>query len=143
LIVRNIPVRFNQERVLQEWPPDGTFNLLYLPCHVPSGKRPRGFAFINFLTPELALAFQEQWHGSQLSVKGRSHLDIMQFAVQGAWDILQELSRQDFKKMSRRDNLPALFYGTMRVNTEEVLRSMRRARKEAIPNLSNFSRISL
>lgn len=138
LIVRNIPASVKQDRILQEWRPDGTFNMLYLPW------RPKGCAIINFLTPELALAFQQQWHGNYLSMTGHTkRLDIAAYASQSVWDILEQLSCEDFTELSKRDNLPALFMGTSRVNVEEVFRRMRLGKQKATPSFHNFQRISL
>lgn len=125
---------------------DGTFNFLYLPYHPTSGssgKWPKGYAFINFLKPELALAFQEKWHGQCLSTTGRTKpLVIAAAPLQGVEDNLKELLGKDFMKLSRTNNLPALFYGTLRVNTEAILCMMRSERKQASTD-ANFSRISL
>lgn len=143
LVVRNIPARFNQERMLQEWPLDGTFNFLYLPYNALE-RRPKGYAFINFLTPELALAFQREWHGNYLSETGRTkHLDVAASVVQGVREILETLLVKDFEKLGKRGNLPALFFGTRRVNTEEVLKCMWLDLERSRMDYSSFPRISL
>lgn len=141
LLVRNIPARFNQERLLEVWPTDGTFNFLYLPFHASSARWPAGHAFVNFMAPELALAFQEQWHGHRLCMDSRrtKELKITAAPVQGVCDNLEVLLRRDFAKLGKQANLPALFYGTCRVNTKEVLRIMHSDRKRASAELINYS----
>lgn len=127
LLVRNIPPRFDQERLLQQWPADGTFDLLYLPYHPTSKKWPRGYAFINFVTPKLAVAFQQRWHGHYLSRDKR--LVIVPAPLQGVDDNLEVLLRKDFMKLGKQGNLPALFEGTRRADTVAILRTMRSERK--------------
>eukprot|EP00418_Pyrodinium_bahamense_P091237 CAMPEP_0179037892 /NCGR_PEP_ID=MMETSP0796-20121207/14357_1 /TAXON_ID=73915 /ORGANISM="Pyrodinium bahamense, Strain pbaha01" /LENGTH=273 /DNA_ID=CAMNT_0020734203 /DNA_START=41 /DNA_END=862 /DNA_ORIENTATION=- len=141
LLVRNIPARLNKERILVEWPVDGTFNYLYLHYH-PGW--PRGEASINFLTPELALAFQLKWHGQCLSTPGRAKpLVVAAAPVQGVRDNLKALLHKGSAKGGREDHLPALFYGTWRVNAEAVLSIMRSEQDQAHSDFVNFSRISL
>lgn len=142
LVVRNIPACFGQERLLQEWPADGSFNFLFLPCNAMES-RSKGHAAINFLTYELALAFQRKWHGNYLLETGHTqHLDVAASVVQGARDNLEAFLRKDVK-MDECGNVPALFYGTRRVDTEEVLRLMCSEVQQASADMGNFSRISL
>mmetsp|Transcript_142771 Transcript_142771/g.397693 ORF Transcript_142771/g.397693 Transcript_142771/m.397693 type:complete len:301 (+) Transcript_142771:89-991(+) len=121
LVVRNIPAHYNPERLLREWPPDGTYNFLYLP-YDSTERRPKGYASLNFVMPAYALAFQRQWHGNHLSHTSRSkHLDIVAAATQGIEGNLKQLESKDITKVVKRGHLPVLFEGNRQMEAEEVL----------------------
>lgn len=82
LVVRNIPARYNKEKLLEEWVPDGSYNLLHLPFNVTS-KRTCGYAFINFVSHEEASKFQETMHGTHLPEGSKKHLDVSAAEAQG------------------------------------------------------------
>merc|ERR1712007_11263 len=83
LNIRNIPRRFRQEDLLRIWPPIGSYNLL----HLPYSSRTRctlGFAFVNFVSHEEAVRFQNQWRGKVLMSQTRCRpLDIVAASLQG------------------------------------------------------------
>mmetsp|Transcript_57747 Transcript_57747/g.185601 ORF Transcript_57747/g.185601 Transcript_57747/m.185601 type:complete len:366 (+) Transcript_57747:118-1215(+) len=119
LIARNIPARYSQERLMEEWQPDGSYDLLYLP-YCFTRKRTVGYAFLNFRTHELALAFQDRWHGSRLQFHGTTkRLDIAVATTQGyVPSLLFLLQRSKKVRRFRSPNfLPALFDGTVRLDT--------------------------
>lgn len=66
LVVRNIPAQYTTDMLLEEWECDGSFNYVYMPrnCVV---KRNLSYAFINFISEELAATFRERWHRSRLA----------------------------------------------------------------------------
>lgn len=120
-MVRNIPTHYDQERLLSEFPPNGTFDYLYLPYCVKE-RRPKGFAFINFVTPEFARVFQHKWHGKYLTVTYCvKHLDIAASAAQGILDNLKPLCDKEETVLSLRTHLPAIFQGRRRLNTLDVI----------------------
>merc|ERR1712228_1090457 len=65
LVVQNLPGRYTRADVLQAWPVDGSYDYMHLPYNLLQ-KRPLGYVFINFVTHELAAAFQKTWHGRPL-----------------------------------------------------------------------------
>eukprot|EP00416_Gambierdiscus_australes_P000243 CAMPEP_0171141058 /NCGR_PEP_ID=MMETSP0766_2-20121228/139938_1 /TAXON_ID=439317 /ORGANISM="Gambierdiscus australes, Strain CAWD 149" /LENGTH=168 /DNA_ID=CAMNT_0011604773 /DNA_START=8 /DNA_END=510 /DNA_ORIENTATION=+ len=64
-VVRNIPRDYSQEDLLGEWVPNGTFNYLHMPQK--NSMEPFGYAFVNFVSPQCLVSFQERWHGRYLS----------------------------------------------------------------------------
>jgi len=58
-VVRHLPAMFSLQKLLEAWPPDGTYTFLYYPW-----KWTRlGFAFINMTSHEAATEFIARWHG--------------------------------------------------------------------------------
>lgn len=123
LVVRNIPSYYDQERLLEEWPADGTFDLLHLPFSA-SEQRFKGFVFINFKTHAQALDFQRKWHGMHLQHRGGKALDVAVGTVQGAKNYLERFRGKDVSRLNKRGHLPALFRGRRRSNPVQVLRRL-------------------
>lgn len=120
LMIRNVPARYTRERLLAEWPADGTYDLLYLPMN-SSAHHSMGYAFVNCLTPDLALSFQRRWHGQLLSSHGRNkHLDVSAAVTQGFHETLRSLKNKKFKRQDSDRFMPALFHGTHRLNNSQV-----------------------
>jgi len=65
LVVRNIPARCTHERLLQQWPNNGSYNFLFVPYSVKQRRASR-YMFINFTSHENMVAFMIQWHGAWL-----------------------------------------------------------------------------
>lgn len=119
LMVRNIPPTYTQERLLLEWVPDGTYDLLYAPRN-ERNMRPLGYAFINFLLHDYALQFQAKWHGMYLKNHGNTkYLDISVANLQGFENsLMNSMTKQSSRN---RDLMPAVFSGTERLDTVKVL----------------------
>lgn len=83
LIIRNIPARCTQGKLLSLWPPKGVYNILHLP-YSQTQHRTLGYAFVNFVSKEAMLAFCEKWHGSILVPgSGTKRLSVALAEVQG------------------------------------------------------------
>eukprot|EP00418_Pyrodinium_bahamense_P012640 CAMPEP_0179110982 /NCGR_PEP_ID=MMETSP0796-20121207/51819_1 /TAXON_ID=73915 /ORGANISM="Pyrodinium bahamense, Strain pbaha01" /LENGTH=582 /DNA_ID=CAMNT_0020809127 /DNA_START=30 /DNA_END=1776 /DNA_ORIENTATION=- len=54
LTIRNVPGRYTQDRLIEEWGPEYSYDFLYLP-HSLRDQRSKGYAFVNFTTHEAAL----------------------------------------------------------------------------------------
>lgn len=124
LQIRNIPARYSQEQLLQEWPPDGSYNMLYMPSTRKLGMS-RGYAFLNFVSPDHALAFQRQWHGRRLSDHGRNkHLDVSAAARQGLAETLQGIppAGEDWRTWRQNgSSFPFIFSGSQAMDIDIVL----------------------
>jgi len=123
IMVRNIPARYNKERLLLEWPVERhNFNMLYL----PSNKRgmSMGFAFLSFPTPDNALAFQRRWHGHYLTDHGSNkHLDVAQARVQGLVESLRDILKGVDRPTWRIETCaPLVFEGNRLLDLHKVLR---------------------
>ncbi|CAE8609511.1 unnamed protein product [Polarella glacialis] len=104
LVVRNIPARYNQEVLLTEFGPDGSFDLFFLPYSFKDG-RTMGYAFINFVTHASALEFQQRWHRQFLQDHGRTkHLDVAAATVQGLRANLAQFNAKSIARLQRAFN---------------------------------------
>lgn len=131
LVVRNIPVRYTQEILQEEWPPNGKYNFLHLPCSFKVG-RTLGFAFVNFTSCANALEFQSNWQGRFLAEHCKiKFLDIVAAEVRGYRANLERFIGKRF--LSKHRFLPALFDGTRRLNTRDVLQGMGAMKVERTP----------
>lgn len=102
---------------MKEWPPDGSYDLLYLPMTFEG--RSSGYAFINFVSPRAALDFQVRVHGTYPRYAKRptpNYFDVRAAKVQGFHATLARL------KPSRSPNqLIAIFKGQEQLSPEQVL----------------------
>jgi hypothetical protein len=109
LVIRNIPARYNQDQLLAEFVPDGSFDLFFLPYSFRDG-RTMGYAFINFRSHDLALTFQKKWHRQYLRDHGRTkHLDVAAATVQGIEANLAQFNARSVARLQRVGLLPAFF----------------------------------
>jgi len=124
LVVRNLPARFSPQKMLEVWPPDGTYNLLYVPYSM--AKRSRlGFAFINMTSHEAAAEFMARWHGQKIvNERGVKRLDIIVADTQGFMQNLEQLKASKIGKIRNQSYLPLLFLGTRKLDTQALLASM-------------------
>jgi len=123
IMVRNIPARYNKQKLLLEWPVERhRFNMLYVPANRRGSSL--GYAFLNFVTADDALAFQRQWHRRYLSDHGANkHLDISQARVQGLAESLRDLLEgMDRPAWRSATSFPLVFEGTRLLDINEVLR---------------------
>jgi len=100
-VVRNIPARFSQEKLLEVWPPDGSYNLFYVP-----------YSFTR----------QRRWHGQKLSHIGSStRLDINVAAFQGLVGNLKHLKASNIRRINNQRFLPMAFKGTKKLDFKALL----------------------
>jgi len=109
VVVKNLPGRYTMEDLLQLWPPDLTFDFMHAPYNLLH-RRPLGFVFINFLTHELALAFQRKWHG-RTSSRGRP-IAVHAAEVQGRRGNLRLLAARKMGELEKAGFLPLVLKGT-------------------------------
>ncbi|CAE8677629.1 unnamed protein product [Polarella glacialis] len=106
LVIRNIPARYNQEMLLAEFIPDGSFDFFFLPYSFKDA-RTMGIAFLNFRTHASALIFQEKWHRQFLQDHGRTkHLDVAAATTQGLEANLQQFNSKSIARFQRVGMLP-------------------------------------
>lgn len=65
LVVRNIPARCSHERLLQQWPNNGSYDFLFVPYSVKQRRASR-YMFINFTSHKEMVSFMMKWHGAWL-----------------------------------------------------------------------------
>jgi hypothetical protein len=85
MVVSNIPPRYTTEMLLEEWPNEGTYDMLYLPGN-NAQTRNAGFAFINFTSEAAAQQFCTCWrnrHLAHFSEKMRKPLWVSASQTQG------------------------------------------------------------
>lgn len=113
IMIRNIPCKVTQEEFLADVIAhgfDGLFDFLYLPINQRL-KRPRGFAFVNFLRADIASRFYQTYHGKVFSDRGSSKTLIVRPAVvQGLAAITNHFEETE-KEKARPRNCRPVFVG--------------------------------
>jgi len=121
IVVRNVPARFSREQLLQFWPPDGTYDLIYLPYSMKK-QRKAGLVFINMISHEEALGFTAKWHGRKISnVVGAKPLHVGVADVQGLIGNLKHFKGSNVARMNKEEFLPAAFKGTQKLDLKSLL----------------------
>lgn len=86
VMMRNLPNKVTQQQLLSEMNESGfenTYDFLYLPIDADTNAN-RGYAFINFTTPEMAMTFKMHFEGQKLSnFHSRKILSVMPATLQG------------------------------------------------------------
>jgi len=101
IVVRNVPARFSRDQLLQFWPPDGTYDLIYLPYSMRQQRR-SGLVFINMISHEEALGFTAKWHGRKISnVVGAKPLHVGVADVQGFIGNLKHFKGSNVARMNK------------------------------------------
>uniref|UniRef100_A0A7S0AEV1 Mei2-like C-terminal RNA recognition motif domain-containing protein n=1 Tax=Pyrodinium bahamense TaxID=73915 RepID=A0A7S0AEV1_9DINO len=127
LLVRNVPMAWGQEDLLAKWPPDGSYDYLYIPYNL-SKDSPLGIAYINFVSYEDAAWFHKKWHGRFLSRQDGKHpLDIAVAKVQGYAPNLARIKKSEARMLAEAGFLPVLVDGKRRMEAHEVIAEWRRA----------------
>lgn len=125
LVARNVPARYSQDQLLEEWKPDGSFDFLLLPCSEASG-RSMGFVFINFVSYEAAVQFRNRWQGQHLSKPGRARrLNIGPAHLQGFEANMLHIAETLLHKRIGPSRLPAIFHNGRRISPMQVLQELR------------------
>jgi len=121
IVVMNVPSRFSREQLLQFWPPDGTYDLIYLPYSMQKQRR-SGFVFINMTSHEEALNFTAKWHGRKIAnIVGAKPLHIGVAQVQGFIGNLKHFKDSNVTRMNKEEFLPAAFKGTQKLDLNSLL----------------------
>jgi len=111
LVVRNVPARYTKEMLMQEWPPNGTYDFLYLPFNFKQ-KRTAGFVYVNCTSHEAAVNFYSQWHGKSLRDQGTSkRLTIGVAEAQGLEANLRHVAASNISRIKNPKHMPSVFDG--------------------------------
>jgi len=111
LMIRNIPIWYSQEMLLQEWPHTGSYDFLYVPYSIRS-RQHNGFAFINFTSQAAATNFYNRWHKSCLvgqPSNARKPLNITVAAIQGLIANLDYLDKRRVARIRNKAFQPVIF----------------------------------
>jgi len=122
LAVRNVPRGYELEELLQQWPPDGSYDLIHFPYNFKTRRR-LGFCFINFVSHGFAVQFQRKWHARALpgSLAASGTLDVEVAKLQGVATIFELFRGKRPELMTEPDFLPAIYHGTRRLDTRRML----------------------
>eukprot|EP00440_Ansanella_granifera_P010513 gb/GFBE01011403.1/.p1 GENE.gb/GFBE01011403.1/~~gb/GFBE01011403.1/.p1 ORF type:complete len:304 (+),score=43.72 gb/GFBE01011403.1/:1-912(+) len=105
-VIRNIPARYTQEMLLQEFGSDPGLDMLFTPYSFKD-KKTIGVAFVNFQSPALAEQFFQHWHRQTLRNHGKTkHLDIAAATVQGIAATMQQFNAKNVGRLRRMHMLP-------------------------------------
>lgn len=124
LMIRNVPVLYTREMLLAEWPNNATYDFLYLPFSC-SMQRNLSYAFVNFASEEMALAFAAKWQKKRLAhYTSRKPLNISFADVQGRDGNLWELKKKRVKRIKVNQCQPLIFENGKRVTLAEALQDL-------------------
>lgn len=127
LTVRNIPARYSQEGLLEEFAPRSTVDFFYLPYCLRT-KKTTGSAYINFISYDATLDFVRAWHGRFLRnvrKRGRERpLDIVYSQVQG-YQRNMERSVGLLDGIKNDSMLPLIMQGGVRLSARAELEATR------------------
>lgn len=131
LVIQNLPGRYTQDDMLAMWPVDGTYDYLHVPYNLLQ-KRPLGYVFINFLTNELAVAFQRKWHGRSLpgSSSARKPLDVAAADIQGKQENLELIKSRKVNQLSKAGFLPIVLQNGLRLDSKAILNDLSAAQSK-------------
>lgn len=118
LMLRNVPTLVSQKRLVEELEKGGfagQYDFCYMPSTFGTGAT-KGYAFINFLTPEIVASFVRQWHGSRrFGVTGNEPaLNVSAATLQGRdenirkWDAprMRRVRNPALRPLVREDQCP-------------------------------------
>lgn len=109
LLVRNIPARFSHADLVHIWPPEGCYNLIYMPYSFKYG-RTTGCAFVNFLSHEAAVSFYRRWQGERLVQAKGKRLSFAVADLQGfSANLTRLVSSEKIYRMKNASHLPVVF----------------------------------
>merc|ERR1712130_1037441 len=121
LMVRNIPVSYTQDMLMQEWPNDDSYDLLYLPYNNKL-QRNLTYAFVNFTTEEAARRFKARWQKQRLACfSPRKPLNVSFADVQGHNDNLIQFQKKRVDRIKLRHCQPVVFRHGVRIPFAEAL----------------------
>jgi len=120
VVVQNLSGRYSREDVMQVWPIDGTYDYMHMPYNLLQ-KRPLGYVFFNFVTHELAVAFQQKWHGKVLPASGgRKALEVGPAEVQGRRGNLELIKSRKLGQMEKAGFLPLVWRGGALLDSKQI-----------------------
>lgn len=121
LMIRNVPLMYTQELLMQEWPADGAYDFLYLP-RTCTGQTNLSFAFINFISEANAMAFREMWQKRRLAnFSSRKPLNISYADVQGLEANLAQIRVKRARRANVRQCVPVVVLGGREVEFDVAL----------------------
>lgn len=120
LMIRNISITLTEEMLLEEWPADGSYDLLYLPRNA-GGKANLGYAFVNFTSEAHAAAFRARWQRRRLAqCPGARPLSISRAEVQGFEANIADLKAKPARRMRSRRSKPLIIRDGRWLQLDEV-----------------------
>jgi len=123
LMVRNIPVMYTQEMLMLEWPNHG-YDFLYLPRSC-AGQTNLSYAFLNFRSEELAMAFRAVWQKKRLAhFRARKSLNISFADIQGLKAHLQQLKKKRVRRIEMRQCQPYILFNDQVVGLTDALANL-------------------
>eukprot|EP00445_Apocalathium_hangoei_P093888 CAMPEP_0204247362 /NCGR_PEP_ID=MMETSP0361-20130328/98610_1 /ASSEMBLY_ACC=CAM_ASM_000343 /TAXON_ID=268821 /ORGANISM="Scrippsiella Hangoei, Strain SHTV-5" /LENGTH=243 /DNA_ID=CAMNT_0051220597 /DNA_START=58 /DNA_END=789 /DNA_ORIENTATION=+ len=121
LMVRNMPVMYTQEMLLEEWKYTGKFDFLYLP-RTANGHTNLSYAFINFASEADAVAFQAAWHKKRVpQFTSRKPLSISFAEVQGLQANLTQLHKKRTRCSDPNQCQPLVLVGDQYLSMPDAL----------------------
>lgn len=120
VVVRNVPKRCSQEDFLAMVRIHGMFDYFHLPYNLLH-QRLLGYGFVNFCSHEMALAFQEEWHGRVLArAAGQKPLNIATASTQGWHTCLARVKFRKVNLLAQAGYLPLIYRDGAWLSTSQI-----------------------
>jgi len=111
LMVRNVPVMYTQDLLMEQWTGPWQFDFFYLP-RTAGGKTNLSYAFINFLTEEDAMRFQAAWHKQRLPhFTARKPVNVSFAEIQGLSANIHQLRKKRSRSANEHQCEPLVLMG--------------------------------
>lgn len=124
LMVRNVPRMYTLEKMVEMWPCDGSYDILYLPYNC-SIQRNLSYAFINFTSPAAAETFRRKWQKARLPGSlGKTPLSVSYADVQGYKNNLKQFHKKRVVRNKMEQCQPIILDGGRRIGLTEALQKL-------------------
>mmetsp|Transcript_61495 Transcript_61495/g.174676 ORF Transcript_61495/g.174676 Transcript_61495/m.174676 type:complete len:261 (-) Transcript_61495:57-839(-) len=120
VVLRKLRNRITQEEMMSRWPPDGSYNFIFLP-YSSKQRRPSRYAFINFTSREAAMATLTEENLQMLSPEGQESVHAGIAQVQG---LVANVKLHGHHASSDERFGPAVFLGTQQVSFHHLVRQL-------------------
>lgn len=135
VMLRNIPVKYNRDAVLQDMDNRGfagLYDFLYLPIDFQTGNTV-GYAFINFVDSESTARFRSNYDGLQLSPDSAKICQVGLAKAQGKAQNVEQYRNSSVMAMEDRFR-PVMFENGVRVPLPPPTRMLKPVKPRAKPN---------
>lgn len=110
VMIRNLPIAMTQKRfveALHEGLFEGEYDFVYMPSAFLS-REGKGYAFVNFTSPEMMKAFVASWHGTRRFDPAGTALSVAAATVQGCEANSKRWSQPRLRRVRNADLRPIL-----------------------------------
>jgi len=123
VMIRHVPSKYTQQKLMREINSAGflgRFDFLYLPTDLRT-RTNRGFAFVNFISTDVAEEFYKAFHNQHLQHYASDRvIAVTPAVVQGFEDNAAHYASSLVRRMKTRRNRPLFFRPALTIGAEDV-----------------------